>query len=793
MNEHTLKVLEYDKVRSLVAGFAASEPGRASVLELLPALSPVVVAELLQETQESISLFMSGENLPLDGIMNIGPSVAKLRMNGTMLSPQELLEIAGTLGAGRRIKGFFDRIGNKGTLPREGFPLLRTRAAVIQPLPQMEEAIGTAIDEKAEIKDSASPALRRVRKQISRMRDDILGRLSGILQDGALQKVVQEQVITMRDDRYVLPLKPNFRQNIRGVVHGQSGSRSTLFVEPLEVLEQNNRLAELRMEERDEVERILRELTGMLAQEVERIEVMIGVLAAIDAIAARARFGIEYGAAVPVVSQQGEVRFRSARHPLLVWKAKAGGRADRIQPNDIVIGRDARVLILSGPNAGGKTAVLKTVGVLCLMAQAGMPVTAAAGSELPCFGSFFADIGDEQSLEQNLSTFSSHVSQIAEILRLADEHSLVLLDELGSGTDPAEGAGLGAAVLENLIERGCVTMITTHQNALKLFGAETGGAVNAAMEFDPETLQPTYRLTPGRPGRSYGLDMAARLGIPDAVIKRARARLSDDEVRLETLLRQVEQDAQQLAKEREVLATGVALVRRQQGEAEAALQTAKNEAVEVRGRAHRDAREVLAQLRQKLREFSSVQVLEPSVIKSVRSDIESLVRTLEPEPVERGRVPSGGRADLHAGDQVRVPRLARSGTVLSLQHGVLEIELDGKTVKIAAEEAVPGEKGQLRKTAAPGWSADLHEQEQAPDRLNLLGLRVEESLAEVDRYLDRVGLTGLSVVTIIHGLGTGALKTALTGYLKHHPLVAATRTGEPAEGGAGVTVVELKK
>jgi DNA mismatch repair protein MutS2 len=287
--------------------------------------------------------------------------------------------------------------------------------------------------------------------------------------------------------------------------------------------------------------------------------------------------------------------------------------------------------------------------------------------------------------------------------------------------------------------------------------------------------------------------MAARLGIPDAVIKRARARLSEDDARLETLLRQVEQDTKRLDSERDILARELALVRQQQGETEIVLQATKEEVREVRARAHREAREVLALMRQKLRELSNVQVPEQTAIKSVRSDMESLVRMLEPEKVEQGRIPSGGIPDVHPGDQVRVPRLGRSGTVLSVQHGVLELELDGKTLKISAEEVVPGERGKSRKSAAPGWGTDLQELEQAPDRLNLLGLRVEEALAEVDRYLDRVGLCGLSLVTIIHGLGTGALKTAMTGYLKHHPLVAATRAGEPAEGGAGVTVVELKK
>ena len=547
------------------------------------------------------------------------------------------------------------------------------------------------------------------------------------------------------------------------------------------------------MEERDEVERILRELTAMLAREVEPIEVMTCALAAIDAIAARARFGIEYKAVVPMLSAQGEIRLRSARHPLLLWKAKTAGAAKEIYPNDIVVNRESRVLILSGPNAGGKTAILKTVGILCLMAQAGLPITAAEGSELPCFGSVFAAIGDEQSLEQNLSTFSSHVSQLVEILRLADEHSLVLIDELGSGTDPAEGAGLGAAVLESLIEQGCLTMVTTHQNALKLFGAETGGAANAAMEFDPVTLQPTYRLTPGRPGRSYGLDMAARLGIPDNVIKRAAARLSEDDARLETLLRKVEQDTQRLDSEREMLARDLAAIRQQQGETRSVLQAANDEAREVRAKAHNESREVLALMRQKYKELSNMRSPESTSIKAIRSDIESLARTFEPEKVERERIPSGIMRNVHPGDLVRIPRLARSGTVLSVQHGVLEIELDGKTLKISAVEVVPGERGQQRKSAAPGWGADLQEQEQTPDRLNLLGLRVEEALAEVDRYFDRMGLSGLSVATIIHGLGTGALKTAITGYLKHHPLVAATRTGEPGEGGAGVTVVELKK
>ncbi|HEY6010358.1 MAG TPA: endonuclease MutS2, partial [Nitrospirota bacterium] len=507
MNDHTLRVLEYDKITAIVSGYAASDAGKAAVAGLAPSGDAAIVKTLLRETGEFTDILRSGETPPLDGILDVGPAVQKLRVSGLTLSPAELLNTAVTLGAGRRVKQFFQRIEEKGVgAARSKTPLLCARAAEIHALRQIEEAVFSAIDEKAEVKDSASPALRKVRKQIVRTREEILERLSGILQDSGFQKVVQEPVITVRDDRYVLPLKPNFRQSLGGVVHGQSGSRATLFVEPLAVLEQNNRLAELRMDERDEVERILRELTQLLAKDADRIKTTIDALTGIDAIYARARFGVEYDGMVPLVSDDRSVTLRAARHPLLAVKFKNTGGS--VTANDLLFRAEDRALILSGPNAGGKTVILKTVGLLALMAQSGLPVTAAEGSELPCFRAVFADVGDEQSLEQDLSTFSSHVRQIADILREADRDSLVLLDELGSGTDPAEGAGLGAAVLEELIGRGCSVLVTTHHNALKLFGAQTSGAVNAAMEFDPQTLKPTYRLIPGRPGRSYGLDMA---------------------------------------------------------------------------------------------------------------------------------------------------------------------------------------------------------------------------------------------------------------------------------------------
>jgi len=794
MNAHTLRVLEYDKVAGIVSGFAATEAGREAVLALLPVADAGVAKTRLRETQEFLDLLRSGETPPLDNILSVGEAVGKLGVAGSMLFPAELLNTALTLGAGRRVKQFFERFSGRGAEARIQTPLLSARTEQIRPLKFIEDAVFSAIDDAAEVRDSASPALRKVRRQIVRTREDILSRMSGILQDTGFQKVIQEPVITVRDDRYVLPLKPNFRQSLKGVVHGQSGSRSTLFVEPLEILEQNNRLAELRMEEREEVERILRELTSLMTGEAAAIENTVEALAGIDGVYARARFGMEYYGTVPTLSTDRTLRLLSASHPLLAVKFRNGARNERVTTNTIELTGGDRALIMSGPNAGGKTVVLKIVGLLSLMAQSGLPVTAAEGSELPCFGSVFADIGDEQSLEQDLSTFSSHVRQISEILRQADKNSLVLLDELGSGTDPNEGAGLGAAVLESLIERGCITLATTHHNALKLFGSETSGAVNAAMEFDPQTLKPTYRLIPGRPGRSYGLDMAARLGVPDEVIGRARARISEDDIKLEALLKQVEEDSCRLALERASLEKERATAHQERTEAESLLRAAKEDARVIKTKTKEEAREVLSSLRQRLRELSRISTQEQAEVRKQAAEVEVLAGQLQPAAPELQEA-FGPVPDLQNGDRIKLARINKTGTVLSSHKGMLEIDVDGKTIKLPANGVLllePVQPGR-REVRAPGWGAELHEEHGSPDRLNLLGLRVDEARDEVDRFIDRAGMSGLTVLTIIHGLGTGALRSAVTELLKNHPLIAATRPGEPAEGGAGVTVAELKK
>jgi len=791
MNDHALRVLEYDRLRDILSRSAASGPGRSRVLALLPSADPAEVSSRLAETREFLQLLQAGEEPPLDGIRDIGASLTKLVASGTMLQPVELLSIAGTLSAGRRIKSFFARIaGRDSRAAGTTAPLLAHRSSAILPQKEIEDAVAGALDETGEVKDSASPELRRVRKLIGRVRDEVLDRLGRVLRAADAQSVVQEQVITVRDDRYVIPLKPGFRQNVKGVVHGRSASRATLFVEPLEVLEQNNRLAELRTDEREEVERVLRELTARVAEKADAIAVMLDVLSEIDAIGARARFGSAVRGTVPALSGERSLRLRAARHPLLVTKETAGGS---VVPNDVELTRDRTALIISGPNAGGKTVVLKTVGLLCLMTQSGIPVTAAEGSEVPVFSDVFADIGDEQSLEQDLSTFSSHVSRIAEILRHADRDSLVLLDELGSGTDPAEGAALGSAVLQSLLDRGCMTVVTTHHGSLKLFGSRTAGAVNAAMEFDAETLRPTYRFIPGRPGRSYGLDMAARIGVPEDVVRDARALLTGDEAGLDRLLEQIEQDSRRLRQEREQAEADRIAADKLRAEATVLSRTAADDARNARLKAKQEARDVLAGLRQKLKDLSRTDAMTRADIEAEQRSVEALAQQLEPaEPEFEEQFPAAP-FDVHAGDRVRVPRLRKTGTVLFVHKDGIEIDAGGLKLRLPVREVVPLENTAAADRTAAGWKADLLEREGVPDRLNLLGMRVDEALAEVEGFIDRANMQGFHQVTVIHGLGTGALKAAVTGFLKGHPLIASLRQGEPAEGGAGVTVAELKK
>ena len=790
MNQHTFRVLEYDKVIRIIGSFALSETGRDEVGALQPAAGRDTILGLLRETREFLTILQSGEKAPLSGIADLRPVLNKLGVAGLVLTPDELLATARTLAAGRRIRKFLQRY--EGKEPGSGSaPLLWARAAAIRPLKELEDAVASVIDEQAQVRDSASPELRRIRKQLVRMREDILSRMSRMLQDSGLQKVIQDPVITLRDERYVLPLKPNFRQSLQGVVHGQSGSRATLFVEPLSILEQNNRLAELRMEEQEELERILRRLTSLLAAEADAIRATAAALAQLDAVHAKASFGMEYQAVVPELSDDGSLRLLKASHPLLLNKHQ--GRADVVS-NDIVLERGEHSLILSGPNAGGKTALLKTTGLLCLMAQAGLPLTAAEGTRVPCFTTVFADIGDDQSLEQDLSTFSSHVSRIAEILREADSDSLVLLDELGSGTEPGEGAGLGAAVLETLIHRKCRTIITTHHNALKSFGSETPGAVNAAMEFDPQTLKPTYRLIPGRPGRSYGLDMAARIGLQADVIERARARISSDELKLDRLLTQVEENSRRASVEREQAEHERRAAEQDRKEAGEVLRAVREEAREVRAKARAEAKEVLAALRQQLRELRRSAVLDRAAIEKASADVQALGNRLEPQAEAEPAGPRAAGAAIRTGDTVRIDRFNRTGVVVALHGGIVELEVGAKKIKLPAGEVVPvNAPGRGTAAAFPGWSSVLLEDEGSVSRLNIIGFRVEEGVAEVDRFIDRAGLHHLSTVTIIHGIGTGALRTAVVDFLRDHPLIASFRPGEPAEGGAGVTVAELKK
>jgi DNA mismatch repair protein MutS2 len=429
------------------------------------------------------------------------------------------------------------------------------------------------------------------------------------------------------------------------------------------------------------------------------------------------------------------------------------------------------VLIISGPNAGGKTVVLKTVGLLCLLMQSGVPVTAAEGTEIPVFSDVFADIGDEQNLDQDLSTFSSHVSRLAEIIRTAGRFSLVLLDELGAGTDPSEGAALGSAVLAKLLDSGCTTVVTTHHSGLKLFGSRTDGAVNGAMEFDPDTLKPTYRFIPGRPGRSYGLDMAERLGVPDSVVRDARARLTGDEAGLDRLLEQVEEDARLMRRDREQAEAERLAAQKLKTAADEMMKTAASDAVNIRAAAKQEAQGMLASLRRKFKELNRAAALGAEALGAERRAVEDLARRFEPGAMDEDEGSCGTHPSFGVGDRVMVPRLHRAGTVLVVHKDGLEIDAGGLKLRLPARHVIPVAEARTVGAASPasGWSASL-----------------------LDRCIDRATVHGFRQITVIHGLGTGALKEAVTARLKGHALIATIRPGGTAEGGAGVTVAELK-
>ncbi len=811
MDEKTLHTLEYFKVLEKLSGYT-DFPVSAEMAHTLRPTTDLETAQRWQaETREALQLQTMHSDLTIGGARDIRSSIDLARHAG-VLAPVELLDIKFTLLAARSLARSFGRMSLE-------YPTLAAMISRMPSPPGIVEAVSRTISEHGEIQDNASDRLAQIRRELRVSHERLVSKLQRMVSDPHNAPYLQDAIVTQRDGRYVLPLRAEFKGRIRSIVHDQSSSGATLFVEPLSVVELNNSYRELQLSERDEERRILAEISHLVGVHADLVEQVLYVVAEFDLALARGRYAEALRATQPVLRafrpqppgsrHPGSlIRINQARHPLLNPRS--------VVPIDVDLDDQTYVMIITGPNTGGKTVTLKTVGLLALMAQSGLHIPAHSGSEISLFDQLFADIGDEQSIEQSLSTFSGHITNIIQILQHADQHSLVILDELGAGTDPQEGAALARAILAHLLERGITTLVTTHHPELKAYAHSAAGVVNASVEFDLDTLRPTYHLTIGLPGRSNALAIAQRLGLPEPILADARSEISPDDLRAEDLLneihhqrdlsRQARRETDRALQEAEALRVQLASrLEKVEDERRAILEKARQESemeINQLQAELREARRVLARARQPL-----------DALQAVEEKVDALEEQVE-APVER-RIPDIEQARKRAirqGDKVRLRNLGMQGMVTSLagdevevQVGVLRIrthladlDLQGGAAggAAAARPAAPAVKTERSETRPALTEVrpvrKLDSAVSSPGlELDLRGQRAEDALDALERYLDSAFLAGLPFVRIIHGKGTGRLREVIRQALKQNDQVLSFESGGDKEGGEGVTVAKL--
>ncbi len=790
VNDKTLHTLEYDKVLARLATLTSFAPGRELALALRPAPDHALAVRRQRETAEARRLREIRPNIGLGGARDVRDSVARAALGG-VLDPNELLDIRGTLVAVRQLKGNVTRLASQA-------PLLADVARRMDEANALIAQIDRTISSRGEVVDTASPVLAQLRRDIRIAHDRLIGRLNDVLASAVSRGVAQEAIVTLRDGRYVIPIKSDFRGQLRGVVHDTSSSGATVFIEPLVAVELGNTWRELQLDEQREVERILRALSDEVGRAAAQIQVDIECLARFDLSFAKARLGEELGARdLPYEGENqpwlaagpAELVLVEARHPLL---------RGEVVPTSLGVGGAFHVLLITGPNTGGKTVALKTAGLLTLMALAGLPVPAEVGTRIPVYDSIHADIGDEQSIEQSLSTFSSHMRNIIAILGGAGANSLVLLDELGAGTDPTEGAALARAIVEHLLARRASVIATTHHGELKLFAHTTPGVTNASVEFDPETFAPTYKLTIGLPGRSNAIAIARRLGMPEEVVGRAREQIAPEQVELEDLLGQLQQERDQAATA--ARAERLAAREAQQIRDQLAHRLDELEATreEMLAEARRELEDEVSATRDKLREATRrLQRPQPQELPTAQEAVaaaEEQIKQLRRRGPRRPRIEPGPRVEeLRVGDNVWLRGLAQAGEALSLPDDRNEVEVQFGTLRtrvkadqitrIVRGRAQPGRISVTLTPVAPGPGPSM--------TIEVRGQRVEEAMPRIEEHLDSAVRAGLPFVRIIHGKGTGTLRRVVRDYLTDNPLVTSFETADLREGGEGVTIAHL--
>ena len=774
MNAHTLRVLEYDAIRQKVVAHCATPMGAERARQMTPRTDEEAIRVALQQTSEARRLIDLAEEMPLRGVQDVR-SAASLARAGGILPPESLLSIADTVESARRLRSFL-------LTREEKCPALCVLARQLEPLPEVVNEVRRCLREDATVADSASPELARIRQRLRHLHSRITERLQATLNSSRIRNMLQEPVITMRGDRYCLPVKAEYRAQFGGIVHDVSASGATLFMEPQEVVDLGNQIREAQIAEQNEVVRILAQLSALVGKYSDPILLTCDALGELDFINARARLSVEWDAIEPALNTQGKIRLRKARHPLL---------KPPVVPIDVELGNRFRILLITGPNTGGKTVTLKTVGLLTLMMQSGLHVPADTGTEMAIFQNIFADIGDEQSIEQSLSTFSGHMTNIAATLPQCDEHTLVLLDELGAGTDPAEGAALAQAILDYLLARHARVMATTHYGELKSYAYARQGVQNASVEFDLQTLRPTYHLRIGTPGSSHAIVIAQRLGLPSSVIETAQARLAGRETEATSIMRRLEEEqrhveeARQAAEQerREAAALRQQLQQRLE-QVESERQRLREEVTqEVQHRLHQilqQAEEAYRRLREQPRENRVAQ----EARQQVRQAAEQMKQLLAP--------PAAAPTEIREGDTVKVTTLNVTGTVLQLTPKEAVVQAGAIRVTVPREALRRIDEKPVSKTPLVSVAVNVSREANISPEIMLRMQRVDEALANLDQYLSEAYAAGLQQVRVIHGKGTGTLRKAVREYLNTHPLVASYRGADATEGGDGVTIVTLK-
>ena len=793
MNEKALKVLEYEKIIQKLTELAGSAPGKALCRALAPQTELPRILQMQRETSDAVNMLLRKGSVSFSGVTDLRGSLKRLEV-GSSLGVEELLRLCRLLETCSRVKAW-----SRGETGQEEETSLSGMFQNLQPLTPLSAEIRRCIPSEEEIDDNASPGLRQVRRQMQLTNERIRSQLTSYV-NGSYRTYLQDAVVTQRNGRFCLPVKAEHRSQVPGMIHDQSSTGSTLFIEPMAIVKLNNDLRELEIREEKEIEKVLAELSSQVALESAAIEEDIQLLTELDFIFARARLSRSYNGTEPKFNQEGRISIRKGRHPLL--------DPARVVPVDIRLGDDFTLLVISGPNTGGKTVSLKTVGLFTLMGQAGLHIPAFDRSELSVFTEVFADIGDEQSIEQSLSTFSSHMTNIVSFWNQADERSLVLFDELGAGTDPTEGAALAIAILSNLHRRGIRTMATTHYSELKVFALSTPGVENGCCEFDVETLRPTYRLLIGIPGKSNAFAISEKLGLPDYIIEEAKEQISQEAESFEDVIADLENSRAAMEQEREAIQRYKQEIEERKSRLERKEDRLENSRDAILSKASEEAQAILREAKEyadeTIRRYNKLGNASGSTkeMEQERTKLRekmSAWRKKAQSPKKKSPKKELSAKDLRIGDSVKVLSMNLRGTVSTLpdakgnlfvQMGILRSQVNLKDLEKLPDDT--GSTASSFKKQSGGSRIKMSKSASVHTEINLLGKTTDEALVELDKYLDDAYLAHLPSVRIVHGKGTGALRKAVHQYLRRQKHVASFRLGEFGEGDSGVTIAEFK-